>query len=256
MANSFFKFKEFTIHQDQCGMKVTTDGCLFGALIAEHIQKKAQPAKILDIGTGTGLLSLMLAQVSDSQIDALEIDKQAYAQAKANFETSPWPEQLRISHLSFQHFVKDRVLPLPHVDSSNHQHLDSYDLIVCNPPFFSGHLTGKSDAKNKAVHDQDDLLKALPQGIDGLLTQDGASFVLLPEYEMLVFSSAMRLAGLFPQKEIIVYHKAGKPVFRRVVAFGRVERDEVLTEQLYIHAGASPYSERFTQLLHPYYLHL
>lgn len=256
MANSFFKFKEFTIHQDQCGMKVTTDGCLFGALIAEHIQSSDSPARILDIGTGTGLLSLMLAQVSSSMIDGLENDQQAYLQAQDNFETSPWPERLRVSHLSFQHFLKDRILPLPHADSSNLQHLDTYDLIVCNPPFFSGHLTGRSDTKNKAVHDKGELLKVLPEGIVSMLSTDGLCFVLLPDYEMSVFASEMKLVGLHPQREVVIHHKTGKPVFRRVVAFGKKEKLSIETEQLLIHQGSAPYSERFTGLLKPYYLHL
>lgn len=256
MANSFFKFKEFTIHQDQCGMKVTTDGCLFGALIAEHIQNTTSPGSILDIGTGTGLLSLMLTQVSNSHIDALEIDEQAYIQAKANFEASPWSERLRIIHSSFQHFLEDDTPPLQQADTATPQQVDTYDMIVCNPPFFSQHLTGKTEARNKALHDEGDLLKTLPKGMDQLLTSHGQCFVLLPDYEMSVFSSEMETAGLYPQKEVIVYHKEGKPVFRRIVLFGRQPGTSIETEDLYIHSGPTPYSHRFTALLRPYYLHL
>lgn len=254
MANSFFKFKEFTIHQDQCGMKVTTDGCLFGALIVEYVHKNIAPAKILDIGTGTGLLSLMLAQASDSLIDAVEIDEPAYLQARTNFAASPWAERLHALHSSFEGFCLQKTATTE--PTSLRTPGSQYDLIVCNPPFFSQHLTGKSDAKNKAVHDEGNLLKTLPKGIDGLLTQNGMCFVLLPDYEMSVFSSDMSQSGLFQQKEIIVYHKAGKPVFRRVVAFGRTESEVLEREQLYIHAEDAPYCERFTQLLQPYYLHL
>lgn len=255
MANSFFKFKQFTIHQDQCGMKVTTDGCLFGALVAEHIRETVAPDKTLDIGTGTGLLSLMLAQVGNGRIDALEIDGQAYTQARDNFEASPWSERLRASNISFQHFLKDRILPLPNPERTA-RHFDLYDLIVCNPPFFSNHLTGKHKTKNNALHDESDLLKILPEGIELLLAQNGICFVLLPAYEMSVLCSDMSRAGLFPQKEIIVYHKKGRPVFRRVIGFGRTEKKRVETERLHIHAGKAPYSERFTALLKPYYLHL
>ncbi len=254
MANSFFKFKEFTIHQDQCGMKVTTDGCLFGALIAEYSQRTVSPDNILDIGTGTGLLSLMLAQVSKSQIDALEIDEQAYTQAKANFSASPWPERLHVLHCSFEEFCLQKAATTQ--PDSRLTLKPQYDLIVCNPPFFSRHQMGKSDIRNKALHDEGHLLKTLPDGVDALLAQNGACFMLLPDYEMSVFSSEMSRSGLFPQKEIIVYHKAGKPVFRRIVAFGRAKTEVVEKEELYIHEGATPYSERFTELLQPYYLHL
>lgn len=249
MANSFFKFKEFTIHQDQCGMKVTTDACLFGALIAEHIQSTNSPARILDIGTGTGLLSLMLAQVSSSMIDALEIDQQAYLQAKGNFKKSPWANRLSLYHTSFQDFS-----PTEHLNTACAPH--TYDLIVCNPPFFSQHLTGKSEIKNKAVHDKGELLKALPEGINSMLSINGICFVLLPDYEMSVFASEMKLAGLHTQREVVIHHKTGKPVFRRVLAFGNKEKASIETEQLFIHQGSAPYSERFTALLKPYYLHL
>lgn len=262
MANSFFRFKEFTIHQDQCGMKVTTDGCLFGAIIAEHLQEAKSPGNILDIGTGTGLLSLMMAQVCNSPIDAIEIDKPAYTQAKSNFETSPFSKRLNIIHSSFEQVLGDSTLlntaqdnlaPRPG-NTSTHQ--SSYDLIVCNPPFFSQHLTGKDSAKNKALHDQGSLLKAIPEGVNNLLSPEGLCFVLLPDYEMSVFTEEMKKSNLFPRKETIVYHKAGKPVFRRITAFGRNELITRQSETLYIHQGSAPYSDRFTKLLKPYYLHL
>ncbi|MCE7990350.1 MAG: methyltransferase [Roseivirga sp.] len=255
MANSFFKFKEFTIFQDQCGMKVTTDACLFGALIAEHHKGLEGGSRILDIGTGTGLLSLMLAQVAKTDsIDAIEIDQGAFQQAGVNFSASPWSDRLHIIHSSFQEFCKHGYPKFQPSNSSTFPH--SYDLIICNPPFFRQHLIGQDTAKNKALHDGGDLLKVLPTGIGQLLSPKGQCFILLPDHEMSVFSAEMRQSGLFPQKEVIIYHKAGKPVFRKVTLFGKEEKGEIETEDLFIHQGSAPYSERFTALLKPYYLHL
>lgn len=256
MANSFFRFKEFTIHQDQCGMKVTTDGCLFGAIIAEHLQQTKAPETILDIGTGTGLLSLMMAQVVPGHIHAIEIDEQASKQAASNFENSPWSEQLKLGHTSFEDFLEKRDTATGPDNTSAQRPLSTYDLIVSNPPFFSHHLKGKDMAKNKALHDEGSLLKLLPAGVNALLSPNGLCFVLLPDYEMSVFTEEMKKEGLFPQQEVTVYHKAGKPPFRRIGAFGRNELKSPKSETLHIHQGAAPYSERFTELLSPYYLHL
>lgn len=125
MPNTYFQFKQFRIDQDQTAMKVTTEACILGAWVDEQIP----PQTVLDIGTGTGLLALMLAQkFPQAEIDAVEIDQGAFTQAHANFHSSPWPERLQVFHQRIQDFDPGK----------------KYDLIISNPPFFKSiaHLAG------------------------------------------------------------------------------------------------------------------
>lgn len=113
-----FKFKEFTINQDRCAMKIGTDGVLLGAWTSLN----NNPFSVLDIGSGTGVLSLMMAQRSAAQnIEALEIDADAYEQCSENFENSSWADRLFCYHASLLEFIEEIE--------------DTYDLIICNPPF-------------------------------------------------------------------------------------------------------------------------
>ncbi|HEX5652644.1 MAG TPA: methyltransferase, partial [Chitinophagaceae bacterium] len=130
MANSWFRFKQFTIHQDRCAMKVTTDACLFGAWVTEQILNAdkltpiTEARKILDIGTGSGLLALMLAQQTAHSIDALEIDQQAFEQARENIQASSWPDSIAMIH----------------ADARTFQPEFHYDIIISNPPFYEKEL--------------------------------------------------------------------------------------------------------------------
>src|SRR4051794_28996924 len=138
MPNSYFRFKQFTINQDKAAMKVSTDACLFGAWTSARLKNSFHAdVKGLDIGAGTGLLSLMLVQELPVSIQAVEIDQEAAAQAAANFGASIFSSRLNVVHSALQQFAGSR----------------GFQLIISNPPFFSGSLLGPRDKKNLAHHE-------------------------------------------------------------------------------------------------------
>src|SRR5665213_2269699 len=137
LSNNYFSFKKFTIYQERSGMKVCTDSCLFGAWISDKIERRKNNVKtILDIGTGTGLLSLMLAQKTTATISAVEIDINSSEEADQNFKRSPWADRLSIIHADIKSW------------RAQHQ----YDLIICNPPFYEDDLLPDDIGKNISKH--------------------------------------------------------------------------------------------------------
>lgn len=235
MPNTYFQFKQFRIDQAVDGMKVTTDGCIFGALIQE-----VSSGHILDIGTGTGLLSLMLAQRTQAKIHALEIDEQVAQQASQNIKNSPWSDQI----LSFNK------------DFKTYDSKIAYDQVICNPPFFKNNHKGRSISKNTAIHDD-----ALPMDIlinksKELLSSRGSLWVLYPEYEMTQFTQLATESGFFLCQQTIVYNQAGGSVFRVVAEFRKEAPNKLISSQLIIKAADGAYTEKFAHLLKDYYLHL
>ncbi len=234
MPNDFFQFKHFRIEQGDCAMKVTTDGCLFGA----SIELTGKEKNVLDIGAGTGLLSLMIAQRSKARIHAVEMDESAAQQATQNFANSPWASRMTLFTASIQGFVTDRVAP--------------YDLVVCNPPFFRGHLRSGT-TRDVAIHDdmmpKEDLVLAL----DKLVAADGQFWVMYPAHEFEQFNLLAAQQGWHCQKRIEVYNQPGKSVFR---VMGALARDggqcEVTT--VCIRDSSGSYSPEFAALVEDYYL--
>jgi len=235
MANSYFKFKQFKIEQDRCGMKVTTDGCTFGSIIPI-----ADQMRVLDIGTGTGLLSLMLAQKAKVEIDAVEVDEDAFLQATSNFKESPWRNQIHTHQLAIQDF------------SSNHK----YDLIVSNPPFFKNSQKGNKTGKNKAVHALELSMRDLISCIKKHLIVSGEAWIMYPEYEMNEFISLAKSQDLYPFSKIILRNKSEGPVFRIIVGIKQDSCPPLYPQDIYIKESNGNYSDTFNSLLKDYYLHL
>lgn len=238
MPNSFFQFKQFTIHQERCAMKVTTDACLFGAIVANEI-KGINNSSILDIGSGTGLLSLMIAQQNNATIDAIEIDEAAYLQAKENFTASPSIEKLNAVHIDALHFIPNK----------------KYDVIISNPPFFENDLRSDNEKKNAAKHDTTLTLDNLLSIANEHLTTNGIFAVLLPYHRVEGFIEAAITAGLHLTKKILAKQTPTHNYFRGILFFSR-NKMEVQQETIIIKDEQNNYTPAFTELLKEYYLHL
>lgn len=246
MPNPYFQFKHFTLYQDQCAMKVTTDGCLFGAWCAEEIsgftnQTPSKPNRnttILDIGTGTGLLSLMIAQKNEVRIDAIEIEPQAAKQAQNNCEASPFNGQIRV-------LEKD----LLKLDNG------PYDCIVSNPPFYENELQSGSSQKNIAHHSHQLSWKELFAAINKLLAADGVFFLLLPFKRSKELPSYLQAENLHANKIVTVQQSVHHAPFRILVKGSRSQL-LIKEEQLAIWNENRQYTPEFTRLLKDYYLYL
>jgi tRNA1Val (adenine37-N6)-methyltransferase len=239
MLNTFFSFKQFTIQQSNCAMKVTTDACLFGAVVAHDLQAQKTIKNICDIGTGTGLLSLMLAQKNEVLIDAIEIDTSAYLQAKQNFLDSKFSKQLTIYNtdiLQFESKIK-------------------YDFIITNPPFFEADLKSENDDKNNAKHDTSLTLSSLLQRIDLLLKNDGSFAILLPHHRINYFENEANKNGFYLQKNYLIKQTPQHNYFRGILFFSKLKAT-VQEIELVIKNDNDKYSTDFCAFLKDYYLHL
>ncbi|MGR6086837.1 MAG: tRNA1(Val) (adenine(37)-N6)-methyltransferase [Arcticibacter sp.] len=216
MSHSVFHFRHFTIHQDRCAMKVGTDGVLLGAWA-----RPADAQRVLDIGTGTGLIALMMAQKSNATIDAIEIDGDAASQAQENFEASAWKNRLHSIHDSVQHFTSVSK--------------EKYDLIVSNPPYFMGAHPAPVEARNVARHmDQNLKIEELAECAKNLLNPNGRFCIILPHLEGMRFIDYASSHDLFLSRLTRVRTKSGKTEKRLLMEFKpqpcQAEENEILLQ--------------------------
>jgi tRNA1Val (adenine37-N6)-methyltransferase len=238
MSNNYFQFKQFTIQQDKCAMKVCTDACLFGAWVAQELQQHTC-FDILDIGTGTGLLSLMLAQKTSAAIDAVEIDQEAYEQAAANVQLSQFCKYIKVFHSSITNFNPDY----------------KYDCIISNPPFFEADLKSTQQNKNDAKHDTSLTLAALCARARELLKDDGYFAVLLPHHRTDYFVTESLQHGFYCSKKISVKQTPNHNYFRSMLLLSP-QKTGAEEKEIIIKDTPENYSNAFTQLLKDYYLYL
>ncbi|MBZ9728114.1 methyltransferase [Salegentibacter sp. JZCK2] len=240
MANKAFQFKEFKIEQDRCAMKIGTDGVLLGAWASlEH-----QPDSILDIGTGTGVIALMLAQRSPALlIDALEIDVDAYEQAVDNFEQSGWGDRLFCYHAAFDEFVEEM------------QDEEKYELIISNPPFYAEDYTSDSASRNKARFAEALPFSELVEGVSKLLHPEGEFNTIIPHKEETIFVALAREDGLFPKKITRVRGTETSEIKRSLLSFSF---KEIVPEEneLIIEISRHNYTEAYKNLVKEFYLKL
>ena len=237
MSNTYFQFKQFRIEQGRTAMKVTTDACILGAWapVLPHVRR------VLDVGAGTGLLALMLAQrCPEILVDAIELDADAAAQARENVAASPWKERINVVEANVLH----------------HPFVGKYDLIISNPPFFSNSLLSDKDSRNMARHTSSLSYTALLQVIGDNLAQDGYACVLLPYPEYLAWKELMQAGGFTDQARLLVSHRPGSEVKRVVTVFARKNTGLESDTALVIKDNDGNYTAGFVSLLSPYYLDL
>jgi tRNA1Val (adenine37-N6)-methyltransferase len=236
VPNNYFQFKEFRINQEESAMKVCTDSCLFGAWINEP-----GADTIIDIGTGTGLLALMVAQIHTAKIDAVEIDEKAFLQAKDNFSRSPWKTRLSIFNSDISYYSPLNGLV--------------YDLIICNPPFFKMHLQSPDSRKNVVLHDNLLSLEKLVSCVKRLLSPGGKFYVMLPQWQSLQLDNLLYKVDIWPQEKLSIKEKADKGILR---VFTKYSDKPAKTEdnQLIIRNDENIYTDDFKMLLKDFYLHL
>lgn len=235
MPNPYFRFKQFTVHQDKCAMKVCTDSCLFGAWIP--LDKEIRT--LLDIGTGTGLLSLMLAQRSGAEIDAVEIEEKAFSQAKENISISAWKDRIHLHHGDVRRYDPDK----------------KFDLIVCNPPFYEKEMRSGLHEEKIAKHSLHLSLEDLLRSMDALLNAHGKFAILLPYYRKAEFEKAASVYSYYPENILLIRQTPKHPFFRYAAVFSKNKTDTPLSSELTIKAN-DHYSPEAIALLSPYYLYL
>ena len=242
-----FQFKQFSLEQDRCAMKIGTDGVLLGA----WTPIENNPLSILDIGTGTGIIALMLAQRSSAehsslkgeqaqQIDALEIDEKAYEQATDNFENSPWNNRLFCFHAALDEFVEEPE--------------EEYDLIVCNPPFYSEDY--KSDNKQRDLARFQDAMpfENLIEAAALLLSENGIFSVIIPFKEEENFVSLAKEHELFPLKITRVKGTPTSETKRSLLAFSRNTISNFTIDELIIETARHIYTPEYIALTKDFYL--
>lgn len=221
-------------------MKVCTDACLFGALSPVHNANGETIQRVLDIGTGTGLLSLQYAQLNaQAQVTAVEIDAGAYEQAAENFAASPWQQRLQVVHTPLQQFSPAQL----------------YQLVICNPPFFENDLKSVDNKRNLALHSEALRLEELLQHSYALLEDEGLLWLLLPWHRTKAAMEAASARGFTLHRLTEVQQTPRHPYFRSMLLFGK--QPQVTTQNsLCIKDAENQYTPAFTQDLQAFYLYL
>lgn len=233
MSNSYFSFKQFTVHQDRCAMKVGTDGVLIGAWANIHHAKN-----VLDIGTGTGLIALMAAQRSNAFVIGIEIDKDAATQAQENVKRSPWSERIKIIHTDLKEF-KTNIL---------------FDSIISNPPYFANALKCPDDKRSMARHDNGLSFQELVKHSVKILHPQGEFSVIIPTCsinEMLGYAIAHKL---YPSRKTWIQTTTKSSPKRCLLAFRFTPTERVEENTLVIETAPYTYSEEYKNLTRDFYL--
>lgn len=233
--NHIFRFKQFEVKQEKSAMKICTDSCVFGAVVNPEASNF-----ILDIGTGTGLLALMMAQKTNAQIDAIEIDADASDEARYNFFTSPWSDRLKLIQSSIQNYSE--VSPI------------KYDFIISNPPFFSDNLKSSGEKRNIAMHSESLSQQDFVIAVKKLLSAKGYLAVLLPPFEADQLEKRLTVEGLFPHRYCFLKNNRLSNPIRKISTYGTSKLPEISISEIIIRNEVGDYSHQFQTLLKDYYI--
>lgn len=235
--NSFFQFKQFTVQQDKSAMKVCTDACVLGAWADINGAER-----ILDIGAGTGLLSLMAAQRNENAIvNAVELNADAFVQATENTLNSPFNGRIKVVNQAIQDFYSEQL----------------FDRIVTNPPFYQSDLRSPDSKINQAHHAASLNFEDLLLSVDRLLTKDGQWNILLPVDEGIVFLEMAEKSGWILVRKLTLFHQNGKKPFRWIMVFQRHNGADYrsVNADLFIYEDdGKTYHPAFKKLMKDFYL--
>lgn len=232
MPNPFFHFKSFSILSQDKGLRVTTDACLLGA-----IARADSKGKILDIGTGTGVVALLMAQrYPDCQIDAIEIEPVVALQALYNIQNSPFKDRVHLIQADFLQY------------DSGHQ----YACIVSNPPYFKDHLEKAQSEKNTAIHASQLRHPAMIEKVAAHLQTDGCFYCILPPFQMQTLIGLAETVGLRPESITRIFNKPEKH-YRDIVCFSTKAIDTQY-HQLLLHDESGKKTDEFHRLMDDFYL--
>ncbi len=234
-----FQFKEFTVHQDKTAMKIGTDAVLLGA----WCDLESLPSTILDVGSGTGVISLMLAQRSKAMtIDAVEIDENAYEQTVENFEQSNWGDRLFCYHTSFVDFA---------VEIAEEE--EEYDVVVSNPPFYTDSFKTENEARNKARFTSSLSFEELLEGVSKILSERGRFSTIIPFKEEESFIELAKKYNLYLNRVCRIKGTPNTEVKRSLLAFSFAETS-IQEEELTIETKRHQYTDAYINLTKDFYL--
>lgn len=235
MSNPYFRFKQFTVWHDQCAMRVNTDGVLLGAWAQGE-----NPSLILDIGAGTGLIMLMMAQrFPNATIHGVEIEENAYIQARANIELTNWKNRVEVFCSDFGKYSQNSI--------------PKYDLIVSNPPYFSNSLRNPGSEKRMARHNDTLPFEVLLKGVENLLADNGSFYIILPA-DNIDFERNAFICGLQCHRRMLVRSIPQKNVIRQMLGFRKFLNGPVIKEELSIHEQHNVYSDEYKSLTKDFYI--
>lgn len=234
MPNNYFEFKQFIICQDRCAFKVGTDGVLLGASASVEGRKR-----ILDIGTGSGLIAIMMAQKCEAGIIAIEPDRESFQQACENVKNCKWNDRIRVIETDLQHFSEEN---------------NTFDLIVTNPPFFSNSLTNPDPRKSKARHNTLLSTEDLLEGVNRLMSDDGCFQLIMPYVEGNIFIAEASGYGLYCNSVLKIRPLPTSEIRRIILTFSRHHfppKEKFLTIE---HGRRYDFTEEYKELTRDFYL--